>query len=123
MSSHGAQIHARWAPDARHVLTTADFNLHITVWSLTSKTVYYVDDPKDPVNGVSFTHDGKYLAVARRKACKDIVGIYHCGTWELVKEFPVDTVDLVELQWSPDDRYAAAAEGALAVACVCPGST
>lgn len=86
------------------MLTTADFNLHITVWSLTSKTVYYVDDPKDPVNGVSFTHDGKYLAVARRKACKDRVGIYHCGTWELVKGFAVDTVDLVELQWSPDDR-------------------
>jgi len=99
-----SQVHAQWAPDGRHILTTAEFNIHITIWSLTSQTVYYIENPKDPVNGVSFAHDGKYMAVARRKACKDFIAVYSCESWELVKEFQVDTQDLVEIQWSPDDR-------------------
>ena len=27
-------VHAKWAPDSRHLVTFADFNLHLTVWPL-----------------------------------------------------------------------------------------
>lgn len=32
-------IRAAWAPDCRHVITFADFNLHLSVWSLTTRQV------------------------------------------------------------------------------------
>ena len=48
----------------------------MTVWSLTSKTVYYIKDPKDPVNGIAFSNDGKFVAVAQRRKCK----VRH-GSW------------------------------------------
>ena len=38
--------HVRWSPDGRHVLTTADFQLRITVWSLVSQQVNYLKFPK-----------------------------------------------------------------------------
>ena len=31
------QVNAVWAPDGRHILVTADFQLHVTVWSLVSQ--------------------------------------------------------------------------------------
>ena len=39
---------------------------------------------------------------------QDFIGIYYCETWELVKEFPVDSTDLAGICWSPDDRYVCA---------------
>lgn len=39
-------VHARFTADGRHVLTTAEFNLRITVWSLISQKVNYLKFPK-----------------------------------------------------------------------------
>lgn len=63
-------VHARWSPDGRHVLTTADFQLHMTIWSLVRKSMYYVKHPKLQAGGVAFSPDGKYMAVATRSDCK-----------------------------------------------------
>jgi hypothetical protein len=38
--------HARWSPDGRHVLATADFRLRITIWSLCDRSVFYIRFPK-----------------------------------------------------------------------------
>ena len=57
--------------------------------------------------GCEFSHDGRFLAVVERREYKDLVGIYATDTWELVKHFQVDTVDLEDLAWSPDDRFIA----------------
>ena len=32
-----AQVQAVWGPDGRHILVTADFSLHVTVWSLVTQ--------------------------------------------------------------------------------------
>ena len=56
---------------------------------------------------MDFSHDGKYLAVAERKECKDFVSIYYCETWELVKQFGVDTEDLCDLKWCADTEQLA----------------
>ena len=31
------QVQAVWGPDGRHILVTADFQLHVTIWSLVSQ--------------------------------------------------------------------------------------
>ena len=52
--------------------------------------------------GVDFTSDGKFMALAERRDCKDHISLFDCSQWQLVRHFPVETVDLVGLRWSPD---------------------
>jgi len=35
--------------------------------------------------GVQFSADGKFLALAERRDCKDFVSLFDCSTWQLVK--------------------------------------
>jgi WD40 repeat protein len=44
-------IAVRWSPDSRHILTTAEFHLRITVWSLINKSVSYIKYPKEASPG------------------------------------------------------------------------
>lgn len=32
-------VRALWVPDARHIVTFSDFNLHMSVWSLSTRQV------------------------------------------------------------------------------------
>lgn len=34
-------VRALWVPDARHVVTFSDFNLHMSVWSLSTRQVRF----------------------------------------------------------------------------------
>lgn len=100
---------ARFSPDGRHILTCADFQLRITIWSLTNKSghVAYIKYPKYSNKGLDFTRDGKYMALAERRDCKDYISIITTDTWELVKNFAVDTKQLADIKWSPDGRVLA----------------
>eukprot|EP00039_Didymoeca_costata_P001462 m.52728 g.52728 ORF g.52728 m.52728 type:complete len:447 (+) comp10813_c0_seq2:160-1500(+) len=95
--------HARWSPDGRHILTTADFQLRITIWSLISQQINYLLFPKFSGKSCAFSSDGVYMAAIERRDCKDCVSIFACKTWEMVKSFIVGTSDACSLQWSPDD--------------------
>lgn len=95
--------HARWSPDSRHILTTSDFQLRLTVWSLLNTACVHVQWPKHASKGVSFTRDGKYAAVCTRRDCKDYINLISCHTWEIMGVFAVDTLDLADIEWSPDD--------------------
>ena len=35
--------------------------------------------------GLDFSKDGKYMALAERRNCKDYISIFHCSSWQLVK--------------------------------------
>ena len=98
---------ARFAPDGRHILSTPDFKLRITVWSLINKSVSYIKYPKHIDKGLAFTLDGKYMALAERRNCKDFVSIFACDNWEMLKHFETDTSDLADLAWSPNGRLLA----------------
>jgi len=37
------------------------------------------------VQGVKFSADGKFLALAERRDCKDFISLFDCNTWQLVK--------------------------------------
>nr|ADN34297.1 WD-repeat protein [Cucumis melo subsp. melo] len=95
--------YARWSPDSRHILTTSDFQLRLIVWSLVNTACVHVQWPKHTSKGVSFTKDGKFAAVCTRKDCKDYINLISCHTWEIMGVFAVDTLDLADLEWSPDD--------------------
>ncbi|RKP06138.1 hypothetical protein THASP1DRAFT_18862 [Thamnocephalis sphaerospora] len=96
-----------WSPDSRHILCFSDLQLRLTIWSLVSKEAYYIKYPKNRDRSLSFHRDHRYMALAERKEVKDHVGIYNCDTWSLVHTFPVETLDLEGLQWSPNGRYIA----------------
>ncbi|XP_056685880.1 uncharacterized protein [Spinacia oleracea] len=95
--------YARWSPDSRHILTTSDFQLRLTVWSLLNTACVHVRWPKHPFKGVSFTRDGKFAAVCTRRDCKDYINLLSCDSWEIMGVFAVDTLDLADVEWSPDD--------------------
>ncbi|KAF6149891.1 hypothetical protein GIB67_008612 [Kingdonia uniflora] len=95
--------YARWSPDSRHILTTSDFQLRLTVWSLVNTACVHVQWPKHASKGVSFTQDGKFAAVCTRRDCKDYINLLSCHTWEVMGVFAVDTLDLADIEWSPDD--------------------
>nr|XP_022337622.1 WD repeat-containing protein WRAP73-like [Crassostrea virginica] len=97
----------RWSPDGRHILTTADFYLRITVWSLVTKSVSYIRYPKRCQKSLDYSNGGKYMALAERRECKDFISIFACDSWELVKHFETETDDLAGIEWSPDGRVLA----------------
>ncbi|GLE00672.1 hypothetical protein PINS_up009460 [Pythium insidiosum] len=96
-------IYARWAPDSRHVLTVSDFQLHASVWSLEDASKSVIRHPKLGADGIAFSRDCRYVAVAERHECKDFLGIYGCESWDLVTHFQLESYDCVEVQWSPDN--------------------
>ena len=95
--------YARWSPDSRHILTTSEFQLRLTVWSLVNTACVHVQWPKHASRGVSFTKDGKFAAICTRRDCKDYINLLSCHSWEIMSVFAVDTVDLAGVEWSPDD--------------------
>uniref|UniRef100_A0A8D2F9W8 WD repeat containing, antisense to TP73 n=1 Tax=Theropithecus gelada TaxID=9565 RepID=A0A8D2F9W8_THEGE len=91
-----------WSPDGRHILNTTEFHLRITVWSLCTKSVSYIKYPKACLQGIAFTRDGRYMALAERRDCKDYVSIFVCSDWQLLRHFDTDTQDLTGIEWAPN---------------------
>ena len=62
---------------------------------------------KHPKAGLDFSDDGAYMALVHRQECKDVIRIYSTETWQPLSEFFADTVDMVDLKWSPNGRMLA----------------
>ncbi|XP_014739407.1 PREDICTED: WD repeat-containing protein WRAP73 isoform X1 [Sturnus vulgaris] len=97
-----------WSPDGRHILNTTEFHLRITVWSLCTKSVSYIKYPKACQQGMAFTKDGRYMAVAERRDCKDFISIFVCNNWQLLRHFDTETQDLFGIEWAPNGCVLAA---------------
>uniref|UniRef100_A0A3B5B068 WD repeat containing, antisense to TP73 n=1 Tax=Stegastes partitus TaxID=144197 RepID=A0A3B5B068_9TELE len=95
-------VSSRWSPDGRHILNTTEFHLRVTVWSLCTKAVSYIKYPKACQKGVDFSRDGRYMALAERRDCKDYVCVFVCDDWHLLRHFETETQDLAGLEWSPN---------------------
>ena len=96
-------VNARWAPDGRHVLTIAEFSLHMTVWSLLDGTALKLAAPKHPDAGLAFSPDtGMFMAVAHRRQSRDVIILYDTETWNRVSDFEPDTRDAADVTWSTD---------------------
>mmetsp|Transcript_20025 Transcript_20025/g.26105 ORF Transcript_20025/g.26105 Transcript_20025/m.26105 type:complete len:295 (+) Transcript_20025:48-932(+) len=111
--------HVLWAPSSRHLLTFADFNLHITIWNLESQTSLTILKPKT-YQAISFSNDNQYLAIATRSDCKDSIQILNCHSenWEVFNTFQLNTLDLLSIQWSPDNSSIIIQESCLRHLCL-----
>ena len=56
--------HVRWSPNGQHIIVTADFQIRMTIWSLTERTCIHVKGPKYPCKGLGFSPEGDMMAVA-----------------------------------------------------------
>ncbi|MBN3317953.1 WRP73 protein, partial [Atractosteus spatula] len=74
----------------------------VTVWSLCTKSVSYIKYPKACQQGIDFTKDGRYMALAERRDCKDYVSVFVCRDWQLLRHFETETQDLAGLEWAPN---------------------
>jgi len=103
----GGLVLALFAPDSRHVITVADFQLHFTIWSLQEEEGQktFMHPKLGSRNGFVFSEDGAYLAVAHRRECKDSVSVYATtrGNWERLNHFAVQSADLEEICWTPEN--------------------
>uniref|UniRef100_A0A8D0BQ76 WD repeat containing, antisense to TP73 n=1 Tax=Salvator merianae TaxID=96440 RepID=A0A8D0BQ76_SALMN len=95
-------VASSWSPDGRHILNTTEFHLRITVWSLCTKSVSYIKYPKVCQQGISFTKDGRYMALAERRDCKDYISFFVCSDWQLLRHFDTETQDLAGIEWAPN---------------------
>ena len=99
------QVH--WAPDSRHILTTAQFHIRITVWSLTSKNVSYMKYPKkiSPTSYVFSSRKPLMALAERRSDHSDHISIFdYSNHWSVVGHFRAKHFqDLQGIQWSPID--------------------
>ena len=98
-------LNVHWAPDSRHILTTAQFHLRITVWSLTSKNVAYIKYPKK-LSPKSYTYSTikPYMALAeRRNDSTDHISIFdYASEWSMIAHFHAKELeDLQGMEWSP----------------------
>ncbi|XP_037002847.2 WD repeat-containing protein WRAP73 isoform X3 [Artibeus jamaicensis] len=82
--------------------------LRMTVWSLCTKSVSYIKYPKACQQGITFSRDGRYLALAERRDCKDYVSIFVCSDWQLLRHFDTGTQDLAGIEWAPNGCVLAA---------------
>ncbi|XP_060057297.1 WD repeat-containing protein WRAP73 isoform X3 [Erinaceus europaeus] len=98
--------HAEWSADSLFILCAMYkrglVQLRITVWSLCTKSVSYIKYPKACQQGISFTRDGRYMALAERRDCRDHVSVFVCSDWQLLRHFDTDTQDLAGLEWAPN---------------------
>jgi hypothetical protein len=57
-----------------------------------------------PPKGISWSKNGKFVAIAERREFKDWISIYYGGAdWKLVNTFECETLDLVDIMWTKED--------------------
>uniref|UniRef100_A0A9J7XTA8 WD repeat containing, antisense to TP73 n=1 Tax=Cyprinus carpio carpio TaxID=630221 RepID=A0A9J7XTA8_CYPCA len=112
-------MHMEWSSDSLFILCamykrglvqkcqiilhlTKTHDLIVTVWSLCTKSVSYIKYPKACQKGIDFTADGRYMALAERRECKDYISVFVCDDWHLLRHFESETQDLAGLEWSPN---------------------
>ena len=58
---------ATFSPDGRHVITSSEFNINYTVFSLIDKSIKTIENPKNAQQNLKFSLDGSFAFVGERK--------------------------------------------------------
>ena len=93
-----------FCPDSKHLISFADFNVKLTIWSLVDKRTRYIKFPKSK-ECVKFSKNGKFLAVVERRDGRDYVTLFTCEDWNVYHHFEVDFLNTAKgcggVCWSP----------------------
>ncbi|KAL7421320.1 hypothetical protein Q5752_004205 [Cryptotrichosporon argae] len=108
-------VKVEWG-SAGDVLAWSDYGIKLSIHDLATGTTADVHNPKS-TTAYAYAPDGRYLAIAERHGGKEHVGVYdaHDG-YRLVRHFPIATIDVFGLAWSPDGKWIAAWESPLSYA-------
>jgi WD40 repeat protein len=112
-----------WAPDSSQLLFFSELLFRVSIYNLTDKSVSYLRNPKlSNRRGCVFSSNGKLMALLERHDCKDAIGIYHCGDWKMMNSITLESFDVIELMWAPNDAHIVAWENPLnyRLHAVCP---
>lgn len=64
----GAGIeNAIWAPDSGQVLVFSSFQIRVSIYNMFNNTRLFIRNPKYSSKGCSFSHDGRFMALAERR--------------------------------------------------------
>ncbi|EZA56444.1 WD repeat-containing protein [Ooceraea biroi] len=95
-----------WSPDSKYIITTADFNIQISMWNLEEHTVSYIQNLKTSAfDKVHFSPSGDRLAVIVTEEGKDQVEIYKTDSWKISRKLLCDRLCSIDgIRWSPNNE-------------------
>ena len=100
----GGLVDITFSSDSRHLVSFAEFNVKLTIWSLIEKRTRYIKFPKAR-ECVKFSEDGQFLAVVERRNGRDCVSLFSCEDWNVYHHFEVDfhntATGCAGMRWSP----------------------
>ena len=100
----GGLVDIIFSSDSRHLVSFAEFNVKLTIWSLIEKRTRYIKFPKSK-ECVKFSEDGEFLGVVERRNGRDCVSLFSCENWNVYHHFEVDfhntATGCVRMEWSP----------------------
>ena len=103
----GGLVDIIFSPDSRHLISFAEFNVKLTIWSLIEKRVRYIKFPKAK-ECVEFSKDGKFLAVVERRNGRDCVSLFLTEDWNVYHHFEIDfsntATGCAGIRWSPSSK-------------------
>ncbi|POI32618.1 hypothetical protein CIB84_003630 [Bambusicola thoracicus] len=94
-----------WSPDGRHILNTTEFHGRTaasTFNTAINRSKQHITIAVAIEEWIAFTKDGRYMAVAERRDCKDFVSLFVCSNWQLLRHFDTETQDLFGIEWAPN---------------------
>lgn len=89
-----------WSPDS-NLIASGSTAGQLTVWNVREKRVVFTEKPADDfLSALSFSHDGRLLAVGERKGA---LRLLDTGNWTQFSSFNALRAGIFRLAFSPDD--------------------
>lgn len=86
------------------------------IYSLSSGEARLIQNVKPSADGYTYSPDSRYLAVTEKHLGKEYIGVYDIlDGYNLLRHFPLLTVDVQGVSWSPCGKYIAAWDSPLSV--------
>lgn len=95
--------------DDTEILVFSSFGAQVTSWNLWTGRSVEIKDPKFTTKGYGHnrTGDTGIFALLSRPSSQDMISLHCAGSYEIMKSFPLPSVDAQGLRWSPDGRWIA----------------
>nr|KIR48642.1 hypothetical protein I312_01711 [Cryptococcus bacillisporus CA1280] len=103
-----------WGKGDREVLAWTEIDSRLYIYNLCSGETRFIQNVKPSPDGYTYSPDSRYLAVTEKHLGKDCIGVYDIlDGYSLLRHFPLLTIDVQGISWSPCGRYIAAWDSSL----------